>query len=123
MSRTSRMSNGLNLGKSGNSGIKIMSRAKRASLAFVGNSFRPAVEFWRYNASLFGIYRTDLYFVLSTFNSPRPAPRREVSTCLSAYMHRHYCSATASISISASFARATTWTVERDGGSFLKNCP
>jgi len=34
-----------------------------------------------------------------------------------------YCSATASISICASLGRAATWTVERDGGSFLKNCP
>jgi len=34
-----------------------------------------------------------------------------------------YCSATTSISIRASLGRAAAWTVERDGGSFLKNCP
>ena len=48
--------------------------------------------------------------------------RRAAAERLSRIMDR-YCSATTSISISASLGRAATPTVERDGGSFLKNCP
>jgi hypothetical protein len=55
--------------------------------------------------------------------SQSSASGEEACASLRAPYAQHYCSATTSISISASLGKAATWTVERDGGSFLKNCP